>query len=373
MFLAYTIYLFLLVILFTAAAHNNKLLLRPSGNYGAVHESKTIWRWPLFLSFSILVLIVGLRYNVGVDYMGYYNDYYGVGFAHHREAKIARYEFGYEIILRTLLYFKFKAWVLFTLIAFLIWYFFIQSFKVFPFLLKWGFFFAFTTGFFFASMNGMRQTVALVIFMYAIKYIEKESLKKFTLYVLLGLSFHTSILLVYPFYFFINKISFTHPKWLLVYVLTYIVGNKIDIRDIILFGLDLFPKYQHYTERFLQDFNNPASGGLGNVYFFTVGLIIILYSQDLLRKMPRMKIYYNLFFIGSILFNFFWKYDILGRITYLFIWFKIFCLAALVYYFGKSRSSWLFYLLIVTQLIMFIYKIYKGENLSSPFQFMGMA
>ncbi|WP_409557921.1 MULTISPECIES: EpsG family protein [Flavobacteriaceae] len=373
MFLAYTIYLFLLVLLFTASAHNNKLLLRSYQSYETTQEIKVFWRWPLFLGFSVLVLIVGLRYNVGVDYMGYYNDYYGIGFAHHWEAKIARYEFGYEFILRTLLYLNLKVWVLFTFVAILIWYFFIQSFKIFPFLLKWGIFFAFTTGFFFASMNGMRQTIALVIFMYAIKYIETKSLKKFTLYILLASSFHTSILLVYPFYFFINKISFTNIGWLAVYALTYILGNQIDIRDIIVFGLALFPKYQHYTERFLEDFNNPASIGLGNIYFFVVGLIIILFSKDLLKKMPRMKIYYNLFFIGSILFNFFWKYDILGRITYLFIWFKIFCLAALAYYFGKSKLSWLMYLLIFTQIIMFIYKIYKGENLSSPFQFINLA
>lgn len=368
MLLAYFIYTFLLVILYISAGHNNKLLIRL--NRGE-REGKVnvIWRWPLFFCFSVLVLIVGFRYNVGVDYMGYYSDYYGLGWAHHHEAKIARYEFGYEFILRALLYFNFKVWALFSIIAIFIWYFFIQSFKVFPFLLKWGFFFALTTGFLFASMNGMRQTIALVIFIYAIKYIEEKALLKYTLFFVLAGSFHTSILIVYPVYFFINNISFIKRKWLLIYVITYILGNRFDIKEVIIFGLNLFPRYEHYTQRFLEDFNNPVTGGLGNLYFFAVGLIIILFSKDILKKLPRMKIYYNLFFIGAILFNFFWKYDILGRITYLFIWFKIFCLAALVYYFGKSKNSWLVYLLIVSQFIMFIYKIYKGENLCSPFQF----
>ncbi|WP_207224188.1 EpsG family protein [Aquimarina brevivitae] len=343
--------------------------MRTNHNFGSIEESSLLWKWPLFLGFLILVLVVGFRYNVGVDYIGYYNDYYNIGYAHHWEAKMARYEFGFEFIIRTLRYFNFRVWALFTLTAIIIWYFFIQSFKVFPFLLKWGFFFAFTTGFFFASMNGMRQTMALVIYMYAIKYIEEKSILRYTLLCVLALSFHTSIILLYPFYFFINKVSFTHYRYLIFYVLSFALGNNLDIKEIVVFGVGLFPKYEHYTDRFLEDFQNPVSGGLGNIYIFIVGFIIILFSRDILKKIPRMKIHYNLFFIGSILFNFFWRYDILGRITYLFIWFKIFCLAALAFYFGKSKSSWLIYLLIVTQFIMFIYKIYKGENLSSPFQF----
>ncbi|WP_242134059.1 EpsG family protein [Aestuariivivens marinum] len=373
MVLAYCIYIILLVLSYTSASHNYKLLTISNQNIQSIEKNNVYWRWPLFIAFFSIIFIVGFRYDVGVDYMGYYRDFYGLGWAHHWEGKISRYEFGYEAILRTLIYFNFKVWTLFTIIAVFIWYFFIQSFKIFPFLLKWGLFFAFTTGFFFASMNGMRQTIALAIFMYTIKYIEKESLTKYVVYIILASSFHTSILLVLPFYFFINKISFTNQRWLIIYIITYIVGNKLDIKDVILFGLDLFPKYQHYTDRFLEDFSNPISGGFGNFYLFFVGFVIILLSKDLIKKAPKLKIYYNLFFIGAIMFNFFWKYDILGRIYYLFIWFKIFCMAALVYYLGKSKNSWLIYLLIITQLTMFIYKIYKGENLCSPFQFEFMA
>jgi len=373
MLLAYSLYFFLLVLLYSAASHNNKILLRSNKRFEEYENPDAFWRWPLYLGFFILVLIVGLRYDVGVDYLGYYEDYLGLGrYEVLRWQKIERYEFGYEAIARILLYFNIRVWVLFTTIAILIWYFFIQSFKVVPYLLKWGLFFAFTTGFFFATMNGMRQSIALAIFMYAIKFIQEKSLKKYTLYIILASSFHSSILLVFPFYFFINNISFVKRKWLIVYVLTYIIGNKIDIREIVVFGLDLFPKYKHYTETFLEDFSNPASIGLGNIYFFIVGFIIILLSRDILKKIPKMKIYYNLFYIGAILFNFFWKYDILGRITYLFIWFEIFCLAALAYYFGKSKNSWIIYIIVGTQLLMFFYKISKGENQCAPYQFIGL-
>ncbi|MBC3758489.1 EpsG family protein [Hyunsoonleella sp. SJ7] len=370
MVLAYIIYIFLFALLFAASAHNIKLVKEPVHNLEVGDKLNKYWRWPLIFAFTILVLIIGLRYDVGVDFMGYRNDYLGiVEWAHHRWLRIERYEFGYEAIVRTLLYFNIKAWVLFTIIAIFTWYFFIQSFKIFPHLLKWGFFFAFTTGFFFASNNGMRQTIALVIFMYAIKFIEEKSLLKFTLYIILASSFHSSIFLVYPFYFFINRVSFTGPKWLILFTISYFVGNKIDIRDLIIFGLELYPKYQHYTDRFLEDFSDPTSGGIGNFYIFILGFLIILLSGDLIKKMPKMKIYYNLFFIGAILFNFFWKYSILGRITYLFIWFKIFCLAAIAYHFAKSRNMWIAYFIIITQLVMFFYKIFKSENQCAPFQF----
>lgn len=364
--LAYFIYTFLLVMLYISISHNDKLLATSYNKGGAEIKNYNIWKWPLIFVFSILVLIIGLRYDVGVDFIGYKYDYEGV---HKGFGQWERYEFGYRLIIYTLSFLGFGSWALFTVMAFITWYYFIQSFKVFPFLLKWGFFFALTTGFLFTSMNGMRQTVALVIFMYGLKYIEEKSIFKYTLYSILALSFHTSILLVYPFYFFINKFYFTKKIWLVVYTLTYVIGDKVNLKELVIYGANLIPKYAHYTHNFLENFEEPLIAGFGSFYFFLVGFLVISLSEIILQKEPRLKIYYNLYFIGAIIYNFLWKYAILGRIYYLFIWFEIFCLAAIAYYLGKSRYTPLLYLLIITQILFFVYKIYKGENQCSPFQF----
>ncbi|BFP41098.1 hypothetical protein FGF1_19430 [Flavobacteriaceae bacterium GF1] len=320
----------------------------------------------MLLGLFILILIVGFRYDVGVDFLGYKFDFDGISKG---EGQWGRYEIGYRFIGNAFSFLGLGSWSLFIFTAFITWYYFIRSFEVFPFLLKWGFLFALTTGFLFASMNGMRQTMALVIFMYAIKFIEEKSLLKYTLYIAFAFAFHTSILLVYPFYFFINKISFSDKKWIFLYVVTFIIGDKIDIRKLVVYGASKIPKYEHYVIRFLEDFNKPLSMGLGGIYFFLVGLLVIILSKNFLQKNPRLRIYYNLYFIGAVLYNFFWKYEILGRIYYLFIWFEIFCLAAIAYYLGKSKNSLFLYLLLISQILFFIYKIYKGENQCAPFQF----
>ena len=372
MLLAYCIYIFLLILLYTASSHNYKLLVNSNLEINIEKANYKYWRWPLIFAFIPLIFFIGFRYDVGVDYMGYFSDYLGLGkYKILRWFKIERYEWGYQAIVRVFLYFNIPAWVLFSLVGTLIWCFFIQSFKPFPYLLKWGLFFAFTTGFFFATNNGMRQSIALAIFMYSIKFIEQQrSFKRFFICIIIASSFHTSIFLVFPFYFFIHKINLTKVFWIVLYILTYIIGNKLDIRDVVLFGLDLFPKYQHYSEHFLKDFSNPASIGLGNIYTFGVSLSIIIFSNKFIYKLPTLKVYYNLFYVGAIIFNFFWKYAILGRVYYLFIWFNIFCLAAMVYYFGKSKNGWFFYALVLSQILMFFYKIYINENLNSPYSFL---
>lgn len=368
MILAYCIYLLLLVLLYTVSSHNQKLMVARN-SLVRIGKGTTIWRWPLLLGLFVLVLILGFRYDVGVDFLGYKYDFDGIA---HGYGQWGRYEFGYRIIGNVLSAIGFGSWSLFVFTAFFTWYFFIRSFEIFPFLLKWGLFFALTTGFLFASMNGMRQTIALVIFMYAIKYIQERSLLKYSLYLLLAFSFHTSILLAYPFYFFINKISFTGRKWIIFYIITFIIGDRIDIRNLVVYGASKIPKYQHYVTRFLEDFDEPLSMGLGGIYFFLVGLLVIVLSKNFLQKNPKLKIYYNIYFIGAILYNILWKYEILGRIYYLFIWFEIFCLAAIVYYLGRSKSRLFLYLLLITQILFFVYKIYKGENHCAPFQFILM-
>jgi len=365
MILAYIIYLLLLVLLYTVSSHNQKLLVARN-SLVRIGKRTTIWRWPLMLGLFVLMLVIGLRYDVGVDFLGYKHDFDGIA---EGNGQWNRYELGYWLVGRVLSALGLGSWSLFMFTALITWYYFIKSYEVFPYLLKWGLFFAFTTGFFFASMNGMRQTIALVIFMYAIKYIEEKSLLKYSLYLLLAFSFHTSILMAYPFYFFINKISFTGKKWVFIYIVTFIIGDRIDVRSLVVYGASKIPKYQHYVTRFLQDFDEPLSMGLGGIYFFLVGLLVIILSKSFLQKNPRLKIYYNLYFFGAILYNFFWKYEILGRIYYLFIWFEIFCLAAIAYYLGRSKYKLFLYLLLITQILFFMYKILKGENQCAPFQF----
>jgi len=248
-------------------------------------------------------------------------------------------------------------------------FFFISAFKDFPYLLKWGLFFCFTTGFFFATMNGLRQTIALMIFFNAVRCIISRSIIRFHLFIILGLCFHLSILLVYPFYFFIHRVSFTNKNWLFVYFGAYITSYIIGLKGLILFFINLVPKYAQYALVITENYDRPKSAGIGNYYSVLIGALIIFFSRELIKKMPYLKVYYNFFFIGGILFNLFWLNSVMGRLTFLFVWFKVFCLAGIMYLLGNSKWAALLYMIVLGEIVLFLYRIFAHGSLCSPFQF----
>ena len=129
---------------------------------------------------------------------------------------------------------------------------------------------------------------------------------------------------------------------------------------------DISYKYYSKAKKIYSENSLPDSVANCNLKLFG-----LLKAQNDLGYNPIsfLNSYYNLYFFGAILYNFFWKYEILGRIYYLFIWFEIFCLAAIAYYLGRSKYKLFLYLLLITQILFFMYKILKGENQCAPFQF----
>ena len=73
-------------------------------------------------------------------------------------------------------------------------------------------------GCYYFSLNAMRQSLAIAVLFYSIKYIEQKDLKKYLLCILFGFSFHSSALLFIPFF------------WL----------SRIRIRIWVVFGVTFF-------------------------------------------------------------------------------------------------------------------------------------
>ena len=82
-------------------------------------------------------------------------------------------------------------------------------------------------GCYYFSLNGMRQSVAIAIFFYALKFIEKRKLKKYLLCLLFAFSFHTTALLYIPFYW-ITRVRITSKQVLLVSFFLYVIYPVIS-------------------------------------------------------------------------------------------------------------------------------------------------
>lgn len=71
-------------------------------------------------------------------------------------------------------------------------------------------------GFYFATMNGIRQWIAIALFMYAYKFVTKKSFWLYALVIVIASLFHISAITLLPFYFIFNfKIN---DKWKLLIV-----------------------------------------------------------------------------------------------------------------------------------------------------------
>ena len=54
-------------------------------------------------------------------------------------------------------------------------------------------------------MNGVRQSVAIMMFYYSFRYIKEQNLKKYLILNGIGCLFHSSAILFIPLYFVLNR------------------------------------------------------------------------------------------------------------------------------------------------------------------------
>lgn len=143
----------------------------------------------IILSALPLILIAGFRYNVGVDYMGYYNTFYRI--AH---GGTSDFEPLYIFLNRVIARLGGDYPWLFTSCAVIFCLFvFLQVFDDSPYV-PLSIFLLFGFRYYFAFLGLMRQLMADAILVYSIRYVERRDLKRFLLCVAIATGIHeTSI------------------------------------------------------------------------------------------------------------------------------------------------------------------------------------
>jgi len=233
-------------------------------------------------------------------------------------------------------------------------------------------------------MNAMRQTLAFFIFVYAISVFNDKNYLKFSVLILLGFSFHKTILIP------LLVLPFIHYKWygsrsiqFVILVLAYwILPTFFSVLLEIVSPLVNLMGYSYYLENldYMQEISDELKKGDGTSYilFFIIDAFIILLSNKLFETFPTklFKQYYGYFFVGLILSRLFADNFILARIADYFVFFRMFILAFLVFYVFRVDRSTLQKLhipilaFILIGLIAFYYKaIYNNGSGISPFKF----
>lgn len=333
----------------------------------------------IWLPILFFAIIFGCRYNVGVDYPHYLEDYlYGFD----RE-----YEFLFRIISQGMASAGIHYAFYFTLWAFIQIFLLYYTFRNYRFLFPYLAFFLIFGSYYLSMMNIIRQQLAACIFLFSIQYIEKKQTLKYYLCVLLAFCFHKSAVLLIPIYplFVWKKDWFANLKiQLLLYCIAFYLSFKYDLVVNLFSGaFNLFSSsvgYENYMEGILYNetlndmtkFGNNT--GLGIYVSVFLSLPIIIYSKKLksFYNSNFFLIFYSLWFVrimadfmvgDSIVLNrpFVYVYDV-----------KIFILACFVYYCFATKKIFNYLLgwsFIILHILLFMNILSNGEVNTSKFLF----
>lgn len=306
----------------------------------------------LFLSFLVLFIIAGFRYDVGTDYILYKKMQIPIilGFKNPNYWQVTNYEIGFQLLVKVI-YILFKNTLLFfTFMAFLF-LFFMYKFVKENFLFAGLSVYIFITCFFYNhSFNVMRQALATAIFLYSIKYIECKNWKKFLLFIILATTFHWASLLYLPLYFFLRK-KWSNSIQLFILLCSFLFRDII--RNILIFFSNKFGFYTAY-------FGGSLDSGY-NLPIFILLVVSCIYFYRLIfveNKTIKDNIYSNLEFLSFFVAI---NCSIIPtgyRVMYMF--FPIIIISLPYWYLKTSKikySKLYFYLLLVLLLLLYIYMV----------------
>lgn len=175
------------------------------------------------------------------------------------------------------------------------------------------------SGIFFASLNLIRQYIAIIITTFAVTYILQKKYIVSILLVLLASSFHTSALIMVPFLLF--YLIFKNQKYekvlLILYVLS-LIFMVVDLRQIMDLFLFIIPeRWEWYLQsEFLTSRNYSA------IVKQLVPNILLLYAlwkrKEILERNRNYDIYILMFFANVFITNCFYGVLVLLRLSYFF-------------------------------------------------------
>lgn len=345
-----------------------------------------------FYWFGIIyfTLIIGLRYDVGVDYLLYREVFLGqVSSRADFTAHIGNYvsfEPGFSIITNFFAKHKMPPCYLFLSIAFLQILFLFKFCERYKSIAGWLMFFFITSSTFFDSLNTMRQMVAFYMFLCTLIFIEQRKFFHFFCTIIIISLFHRSIFLVLPLYFFVHKQIIRKRLWgFILIIISFFFSTPINH----LIWNTLFPSIGQLFSAFedvaylqqrddLTVSSRENSLGLIQIIYFCLDMLTVYYIPKLRNfytKSFNIDIFFNLFLIGSFIYYFSTESITITRLNYYFVNTRFIMLAFITYMLTqnlKTNNKFINFsiisILIFISLAIFFNAILHGTKIL-PYQF----
>lgn len=320
----------------------------------------------LFFSPNILLLlfvfslISGIRYDVGVDFLSYLDWYNWLKY----DTQIVNdeLEIGFYWVMK--LFAKFNAhyaWP-FGIFAFIQIFFIYIAFKkekyIYPFLP----FVIITNGAYFTMMNEIRQSIAWAIFIFAIQFNTKDKILQYMLLTFIASCFHQSAFVFIPLFLMllINKDIFKSYSLQILLIILAMVLSNLNIWNLILNNIEMAISFLGYEEKYdgistkLAIWEKDYSKGLRYYAPAIIGIITVLYSKTIKKYFNKSILvkYYNLYFIGLLLFFLFYNNTLMQRPARYLTILSVVISSYLLYYLWKFRTKSILNILSLSILIL---------------------
>ncbi|MEX0595239.1 MAG: EpsG family protein, partial [Candidatus Paceibacterota bacterium] len=274
----------------------------------------------------LIVIVFGLRYDVGTDYLNYLSLF--------ERWDTQRYsiEYGYRWFVDIIYYneFPFELLIFFsTLITVLLFYVAILKYSPYPWL---SVFLLFVLGIIFTSNNLIRQYISISICFLSLQAIVDKNIKKFVIITVSSIFFHLSAVIYFLAYFG-GRIKISTFSWTILLLTTIVLSlNSHYLYAIVEFvAVKYLPWYEVYifSGRLLET----KTAGLDFRLYFEAILIPIL-AYVFSKKMKSNTIInasFNLFGVGILLRLAFADFAALNRLASYFYVFGVIALPSLLY------------------------------------------
>ena len=300
-------------------------------------------RWYDLLLLTAMILISGLRYGIGTDYLMYKSFYFDINLPN-----AAKVEIGFKVlILIANFLFKEKYWLFFTLCS---------CISIVPIYLLFkkksnnpalSFLIFISLGFYTLSFNMVRQFIALSFCMIAIPEIEHKNLIKYSFLILVASFFHITSLIMLPMYLWGNKVG-SKKTMTRLFFLEMFAGFLFN--PIFNFAVSNIPQYSMYSNY------GGVNAGIGTYLLSFVYLIIILFQishYDFFANNKFNKICLNISVL-AVPFIVFSTFNILfARLIYYFLIPALIPLANITNFFKEKKTQKIFNILIICVCIAF--------------------
>lgn len=300
-----------------------------------------------FFSVSTLVLVSGLRNNIGDTY--YYMHSFestNITWGSIQGSK----DFGFNILQMFLQQFSRDPQILIFTTALLTNVLIVLTLYHYSRLLELSLYVYITIGYFLVSMNGIRQYLAAAIVFAATKFIIDGHFKKYLLVVLLAATIHQTALILIPIYFIVRKPAWSKSTYILLVLSIFIVIGFNEFMDFLFKAIE-DTQYGGY-----KSFEAEGASKM-RVAVALVPVLLAYLSRDKLNSIfPKNNVIINMSILSLVFMIISTQNWLFARFSIYFGLYQLILISWIVKVFAKKDQKLVYYGILVCYFIYFYFE-----------------